>query len=585
MKTNDTITTYIGSFVDELVRVGVQDVVISPGSRSTPIAILMAEHPNMNTYINIDERSASFFALGMAKAKRQPVALLCTSGTAAANYYPAVVEAHYSRVPLIVITADRPHELRDVGAPQAIDQNHLYGKHAKWFVEMALPEITEEMNRYVRTVAARAAGKALSSPAGPIHLNFPLREPLVPDLTRDDLFTIGRKLHTKQVNVVLGAPQLSEEQAQAILSTFVGKDKGIIVCGDIDDQEFAHSVTMLAEKLQYPILADPLSQLRSGDHSKELILDSYDAFLRNEDFIASDSPEVIIRFGAMPISKALLLYLKKHSNSTQIVVDGDGGWREPTLNAEEMIYCNETNFCLTLLGLLPKKNPTEWLKSWTGVNMLAKQYLGQHIEENSLFEGRVIQELQSGIPEHSLIFVGNSMPIRDLDSFFTTTNKDVRLMANRGANGIDGIVSSALGASTSGRKTVLVLGDLSFYHDLNGLLAAKQNQLDLTIILINNDGGGIFSFLPQSKEEKHFEYLFGTPTGMEFSNVVKMYNGDFTSPDTWDDFAEAFTKSINGNGLSVIEIRTDRNDNLKYHRNLWNRVSQEISNYFKKGNI
>ncbi|MFC4321671.1 2-succinyl-5-enolpyruvyl-6-hydroxy-3-cyclohexene-1-carboxylic-acid synthase [Litchfieldia salsa] len=582
MKATDTITTYIASFVDELVRAGVEDVVISPGSRSTPIAILMAEHPEMNTYINIDERSASFFALGMAKAKQQPVALLCTSGTAAANYYPAVVEAHYSRVPLLVITADRPHELRDVGAPQAIDQNRLYGNHVKWFVEMGLPEGTIEMNRYVRTVAARATGKALAAPAGPIHLNFPLREPLVPDLTLEHLFSMGRNIHNKQINVTIGAPQLNNEQAQVVANMLAGKEKGIIVCGEINDPEFAHSVTRLAGKLQYPILADPLSQLRSGSHSKEYILDSYDTFLRNEDFITSVSPEVVIRFGAMPISKALLLYLKKHSDAIQIVIDGDGGWREPTLNAAEMIYCEETSFCNGLINQVADQNQSGWLKYWSEVNLLTRHSLGRMVEETTLFEGRVIQELQSAIPENSLMFVGNSMPIRDLDSFFTLTEKDVRLMANRGANGIDGIVSSALGASTLGRKTVLVLGDLSFYHDLNGLLAAKQNKLDLTVILINNDGGGIFSFLPQSKEEKHFEYLFGTPTGIDFTHAVKMYNGQFTNPTTWEEFIEAFISSMDSRGLSVIELKTDRRDNLKYHRNLWNCVSQEISRFVEK---
>ncbi|MBD8068549.1 2-succinyl-5-enolpyruvyl-6-hydroxy-3-cyclohexene-1-carboxylic-acid synthase [Bacillus sp. PS06] len=583
MKTTDKLTNYIGAFVDELVRVGVENVVISPGSRSTPIAILMAEHDEMKTYMNIDERSAAFFALGMAKSQQKPVALLCTSGTAAANYYPAIVEAHYSRIPLIVITADRPHELRDVGAPQAIDQTHLYGKHVKWFVDLALPEETNEMNRYVRTVAARAAGKAMSAPAGPVHLNVPLREPLVPNLTLPDLFTQGRKLHNKQVNVVLGTSELEETQLSEIVAVLEMRKKGIIICGELYDDEFAHSVTMLAEKLQFPILADPLSQLRSGTHSKEMIIDSYDAFLRNQEFTTAFVPEIIIRFGAMPVSKALLLYLKKHPDVLQFVIDGDGGWREPTLLADEMIFCQETSFCQTLVNHLPEKAATKWSTSWLEINQLTKKHLGERVEEHSLFEGRVIQELQFALPEHSLMFVGNSMPIRDLDSFFITTEKDIQLMANRGANGIDGVVSSAIGASTSGRNTVLVIGDLSFYHDLNGLLAAKLNELDLTVILINNDGGGIFSFLPQSREEKHFEYLFGTPSGIEFEHAINMYNGHYMNPESWAGFTEAVEKSIHSKGLSVIELKTNRLENVGYHQNLWNRVSQEINDYLTKG--
>ncbi|WP_078544371.1 2-succinyl-5-enolpyruvyl-6-hydroxy-3-cyclohexene-1-carboxylic-acid synthase [Litchfieldia alkalitelluris] len=577
MSNTDSLTSYVAAFVDELVRVGVKDVVISPGSRSTPIAILMAEHSEMTTYLNIDERSASYFALGIAKARKVPVALLCTSGTAAANYFPAVVEANLSRVPLIVITADRPHELRDVGAPQAIDQNQLYGKHTKWFVEMAIPERSDEMIRYVRTVASRAAGKAISAPAGPVHLNIPLREPLVPNLSQEKLFTKGRKPLSQEVNMVIGKAQLSDFQAQGIASQINGKEKGLIICGDFDDKEFAQQVTLLAEKLNYPILADPLSQLRSGKHSKDLILDSYDTFLRNQDFIESYTPEVIIRFGAMPISKALLLYLKKKRDVLHLVVDGDGGWREPTMTASEMVYCGEAEFCDKLVHFISEAKQSIWTNDWKRINEVTREQL-KHIEEdNGIFEGKVFQQLQDLLPSESILFVGNSMPIRDLDTFFVNQTKPITILANRGANGIDGIVSTSLGISTTGRKTVLVIGDLSFYHDLNGLLAAKQNNLDLTIVLINNDGGGIFSFLPQSKEEKHFEYLFGTPTGLNFEHTVKMYGGQFSSIKTWPEFKGIFEHSLKSKGLNVIELRTDRGTNLRDHRNLWNRVSQEIT--------
>ncbi len=582
MKTTDSMTSYIAAFVDELVRAGVQDVIISPGSRSTPFAILMEEHPEMKTFIHVDERSAAFFGLGIAKAKRKPVALLCTSGTAAANYFPAIVEAYYSRVPLIVITADRPHELRDVGAPQAIDQNQLYGIHAKWFVDMALPEESTDMVRYVRTMAGRAAGKALSSPAGPVHLNFPLREPLVPDINKSDLFSNGRNIHTKHVNVMVGKPSLSEEEFDRIGQFVETKTKGIIVCGDHLDEEFAHNVTKLAEKLNFPILADPLSQLRSGKHSSAYIIESYDTFLKNEEFVKSYSPEMVIRFGAMPVSKSLLLYLKKHTNAMQIVIDGDGGWREPTLSATEMIYCDEKEFCKGLVSVITERASTPWLEDWLKINS-ATQNLLASFSDNKLFEGRVIKELQELLPQESTLFVGNSMPIRDLDTFFSTTNKNIRILANRGANGIDGVVSTALGVSVEQTNTVLLIGDLSFYHDLNGLLAAKMYDLDLTIVLINNDGGGIFSFLPQSKEEKHFEKLFGTPIGLQYSQVVKMYEGTFISVDTWEEFSKVVKKSFDDKGLSVIEIQTNRLENVQMHRNLYNRVSQEISSQLKKG--
>lgn len=578
---NQTLTRYVASFVDELVRVGVTEAVVSPGSRSTPMAILMAEHPKMNVTINIDERSSAFYALGIAKATKKPVAILCTSGTAAANYFPAIVEAYYSRVPLIVLTADRPHELRDVGAPQAIDQNHLYGNHSKWFVEMALPEESEQMLSYVRTMAGRAAGTALSAPAGPVHLNFPFREPLVPNLNLENIWSTSGK-QGKNVNVFVGKPTMNEEQAQLISNLLSDKKRGVIVCGAYDEPEFGYAVTTLAEKLQFPILADPLSQLRSGEHPKSFIVDGYDAFLRNEAFRETFSPDIIIRFGAMPVSKSLLQFIQKHKETPQIIVDGDGGWRDPTLFATDMIYCDELAFCNMLMNRTEKRTDTSWANSWFKINEIVNKNVNAVHKENSLFEGKVFTELQDILPTGSSLFVGNSMPIRDLDTFFTNNEKGIHVFANRGANGIDGLVSTALGISSQKKHTVLVIGDLSFYHDLNGLLAAKQHHLHITVVLINNDGGGIFSFLPQSQEEKHFETLFGTPIGLDYEHAVRMYGGHFTSVTNWKDFREAISNSINGDGLHVIEVRTDRQENVMIHRKMWNNVSQEINELIKK---
>ncbi|MCH1625438.1 2-succinyl-5-enolpyruvyl-6-hydroxy-3-cyclohexene-1-carboxylic-acid synthase [Fredinandcohnia quinoae] len=580
--TNNTLTSYVASFVDELVRVGVNDVIISPGSRSTPMAILMAEHPTMNVTINIDERSAAFYALGVAKAKQKPVAILCTSGTAAANYFPAIVEAFNARIPLIVLTADRPHELRDVGAPQAIDQNQLYGNFAKWFVEMAIPEDAEQMLKYVRTVAGRAAGKAMSAPAGPVHLNFPFREPLVPNLEMNNLWGQGRQERTKHVNILVGKPKIDEDEIGHIVSIVKNVTKGLIVCGAHDDHEFVDVVTQLAEKLQFPIVADPLSQLRSGEHSKSLIIDGYDTILRNPEFCDVYNPELIIRFGAMPVSKALMQYIQKQPKATQIVVDGDGGWREPTLTATEMVYCDEVEFCNTLIKMTTEKDRSDWVDTWVHINNIVKESSSSIEDEQSLFEGRVFTELQEIIPRDATLFVGNSMPIRDLDTFFTNNEKQLKIMGNRGANGIDGIVSTALGVSSQNPHTILVIGDLSFYHDLNGLLAAKQHHLDITIVIINNDGGGIFSFLPQSAEEKHFEALFGTPIGLDYEHVVNMYGGTFNRVKNWEGFRTAINNSITSKGLSVVEVKTDRKENVAIHRKMWSKVSREINELIKK---
>ncbi|WP_449537347.1 2-succinyl-5-enolpyruvyl-6-hydroxy-3-cyclohexene-1-carboxylic-acid synthase [Ferdinandcohnia sp. Marseille-Q9671] len=579
---NHALTRYVASFVDELVRVGVTETIVSPGSRSTPMAILMAEHPKMNITVNIDERSSAFYALGVAKATKKPVAILCTSGTAAANYYPAIVEAYHSRVPLIVLTADRPHELRDVGAPQAINQNQLYGNFAKWFVEMALPEESEQMLSYVRTVAGRAAGTALSAPAGPVHLNFPFREPLIPDLEIDNLWCSNENYSTKNINLVVGTPKMSEEHTHHIIELINNGKKGIIVCGAHFDDEFGQAVVDLAEALQFPILADPLSQLRSGEHVKSFVLEGYDAFLRDEHFRNRFSPDVIIRFGAMPVSKSLLQYIQKHKDSTQIIVDGDGGWRDPTLSATDMVYCDEIDFCNKVVARIQKRNNPSWVNAWITVNEITKQNLSAVHTEEALFEGKVFSELQEILPKNSTLFVGNSMPIRDLDTFFTNNEKSIKVLANRGANGIDGLVSTAIGVSSKHQHTVLVIGDLSFYHDLNGLLAAKQHNLNITIVLINNDGGGIFSFLPQSAEEKHFETLFGTPIGLDYEHAVKMYGGNFISVTNWTEFKETILTSLSNKGLTVVEVKSDRKENVMIHRKLWNNVSQEIYHYLNE---
>lgn len=580
MNHQQALTKYIASFVAELIHAGVKDVVVSPGSRSTPIAMIMAEHPDLRLHIHVDERSAAFFALGMAKASQNPTALLCTSGTAAANYFPAIAEANLSRVPLIVITADRPHELRDVGAPQAMDQVNLYGKHVKWFIEMAHPEESIEMLRYARTVAGRAVATALSAPSGPVHLNFPLREPLVPDLTSENLFFMLER-ENGYVHIEQGHLTLHTDQLESIAKVLNNSKNGLIVCGEIESHTFADEITKLAAKLQFPIIADPLSQLRSGKHEFTHIIDSYDTFLRNDEATEYLKPDVMIRFGAMPISKAFSLFMKKNEQATQFVIDGGEGWRDPSLLTTNMVYCDEVQFCTSLLPLLNQQEDTRFFEKWQTINQLTKEALHQVKENDSLSEGRLFYELVEKLPEGATLFVGNSMPIRDIDTFFFNNDKNIRIMANRGANGIDGVVSSALGAGTIHQPMYLVLGDLTFFHDLNGLIVSKLYDIDLRIIVINNNGGGIFSFLPQNSHPKHFERLFGTPLDLNFESAVSMYGGTFSRVSSWLDFTSSFEQNIAKKGLSVIEVPTKRDENLQDHRNLWNFVSQEISRYLR----
>jgi 2-succinyl-5-enolpyruvyl-6-hydroxy-3-cyclohexene-1-carboxylate synthase len=590
IKIENPTYAYVAAFVDELARSGIKNVVVCPGSRSTPLAYGFAANSAIKVWMEYDERSAGFFALGMAKASQCPVALVCTSGTAAANFMPAVVEAHHSRIPLLVLTADRPPELRDNGAPQAIDQLRIYGTYAKWFVEMALPEATNEVLRYARTIAGRAVGTAAASPAGPVHLNMPFREPLTPapipgqplpaEADRDPVAWYGRANQQPYVTLEQGTRRLAPEEIEKLVSELAGIEKGLIICGPQDNPELAEPLVKLAEMLGYPVLADPLSQLRCGPHYRGRIISNYDAFLRDSRFTGSDEfkPEVVLRFGAMPTAKPLLLFLKRYPNCLQIVIDGGDGWHEPTLLAERVIHADPVNFCQDLVKLNPISKNTSWSHSWREVAERAAGALASRMSQlDELFEGRVLAEMIR-LPEGATLFVGNSMAVRDLDSFFAGSDHHIKVLCNRGANGIDGVISSALGAAAvSEGPVVLVLGDLSAYHDLNGLLAAKLHKLNLTIVLLNNDGGGIFSFLPQAGYSDNFELLFGTPHGLDFEPTVRMYGGDFHRVQSWPEFDAAFDNALHSDGLKVIEVPTNRESNVTMHRQMWAAVYEALA--------
>lgn len=461
----------VGAFVDELVRSGVRHFCVCPGSRSTPLALTIAGHGAARLWMHIDERSAGFFGLGLAKALREPVALVCTSGTAAANFMPAVVEAFFARVPLLVLTADRPHELRDCGAPQTIDQVRLFGAHVKWFVDLAEPDATPELLRYVRTVACRAAATALRGPAGPVHINCPYREPLIP-LPGPEPATLEQRPGDRPYVAVAHAPRAPDAGLVAALAAELRvARRGLIVCGPQNDPALADALVRLAEALGYPILADPLSGLRRGPHDRALVLDCYDAALRDGDLVERFAPELVLRFGAMPTSKPLLLFLQRHGDCRQILVDGDGGWNEPTLLASDVVHAEPRLLCTALTAELPEPPPdvgtAAWAASWSAADRAAREAIAARLATlDELFEGKVFAELAALLPDGALLYAGNSMPVRDLDTFFAAGDRAVRVLANRGANGIDGVVSSALGAGAAGiGPLVLVIGDLSFYHD------------------------------------------------------------------------------------------------------------------------
>ncbi|WLR41200.1 2-succinyl-5-enolpyruvyl-6-hydroxy-3-cyclohexene-1-carboxylic-acid synthase [Bacillus carboniphilus] len=561
-----SLTKYVSQFVHQLVQSGVEEVIISPGSRSTPLAMLFHSHPEINVYVHVDERSAGFFGLGIAKAKQKPVAILCTSGTASANYMPAIVEANLSRVPLIILTADRPHELRGVGAPQAIDQTHLYREHVKYFVDMAIPEDTKKLLTYAKTMASRAALESMKQPKGPVHLNFPFREPLTPNLSEDLWEECEQPIETS-----LGMSII--ENFDAFEKELSATEKGLIVCGELHHPNFKEAILSLAEKTGFPILADPLSNLRYGNHDKTLIIDQYDTLLKDEQMKETLKPELVLRFGSMPVSKSIFQWFEKHADIKQWVIDAAGGWRDATLQAVKHIQCDEAYFCYTLANRLENIHLTDWTKRWLEANRISWEIMKLTPDDLPMFEGHLYTQLPQILPNESSLFISNSMPIRDVDTFLSKCDKEFTCYANRGANGIDGIISSGLGISKVHKHVYLIIGDLSFYHDMNGLLAAKLYNLSITIILVNNNGGGIFSFLPQSKEKEHFETLFGTATDLDFSFAATMYGANYHRVTEWTQLKVALT---NPTGFTVVEVMTDRHQRAERHRSLIGKVSEEI---------
>ncbi|MSQ36902.1 MAG: 2-succinyl-5-enolpyruvyl-6-hydroxy-3-cyclohexene-1-carboxylic-acid synthase [Chloroflexi bacterium] len=552
-----------------LVRSGVREACVSPGSRSTPLALALAEEAGLRVRVHLDERSAAFFALGVAKASRSPTALLCTSGTAAAEYLPAVLEAHLAHVPLIVLTADRPGELQDCGAGQTIDQNGLYGAAVRWFHHLEGPA---DPRRFA-WVGARAVASALSSPRGPVHVNIPLRDPLVPTAP------VSSAPIAISVQVArLGAPL--QVAMDALAGELAVIERGLIVCGPHDgDDAFGGSLALLAEALGWPVLADGASQLRTGSHGD--VIATHDALLRDPVFTAAHVPDTVIRFGATPISKPLNELLARPDIRRQVLVDPEARWNDPWHGATDVLLADDSATCDGLVAALGpgSGHDTRWRRSWRDADRRASEEIRDSLAATGeLFEGKVFAELADLLPDGATLCVSNSMPMRDLDAFLPTRRGRLRVLVNRGANGIDGFLSSGLGAAAvSEGPVVIVIGDLALQHDLGGLAAVAREGIRATIVLLNNDGGGIFSFLPQANlPEARFEQLFGTPQGLVFADVARLFGLAHQRPETWPEFRAVLREALGAPFTSLVEIRTERRRNVELHRDVWSRVATAL---------
>jgi 2-succinyl-5-enolpyruvyl-6-hydroxy-3-cyclohexene-1-carboxylate synthase len=552
------------AFCDELARCGLEHACTSPGSRCTPIVLSLAREQRIRCWSHIDERCSAFFALGAAKATGRPVAMTCTSGTAAANFTPAVIEAHEARVPLIVLTADRPAELREVGAGQTIDQLKLYGDAVKWFFEVGVHEASPANLRWIRALACRAYWTALEGRPGPVHLNFPLREPLVlsEPLPEDPTGAPGG---TPWIRSRGGSPRPA---AAPELS-----ERGIVVAGRYErDRELGATVARFAERIGYPLLADPLSGARHGPAT----IARYDLLLRDDEITERLRPQLILRVGDLPTSKPLRQWLERNARVLQIAFDSENAWQDPASVVAEIVGGDPR---ATLDAWTPPGPlDPDWLAAWRAADDAATEAIEEELDDETLSEPLVAARLGDWLPADATLFVASSMPIRDVELFFPAGTEIPRVLANRGANGIDGTVSSAFGAAAAGRgPVVLLVGDVALAHDIGGLLAARRLELSLTIVLLNNDGGGIFHFLPVAGERDAFEEHVATPHGLEFARAAALYRCGYTRADDLAALRSALTDALEHRATTIIEVRTDREQNLALHRRIAASALAEVS--------
>jgi 2-succinyl-5-enolpyruvyl-6-hydroxy-3-cyclohexene-1-carboxylate synthase len=545
------------AFCDELARCGMEHACTSPGSRCTPIVMSLAAEPRIRCWSHLDERCAGFFAIGAAKASRRPVAVTCTSGTAAANLAPAVNEARYARVALIVLTADRPPELRELGAGQTIDQLKLYGDAVKWFFEVGVHDAGPERLRWVRALACRTYWTALHGTPGPVHLNFPLREPLVLDEPLPDDGT-GRSVGQPYVIVEPPAEPSATEGPGPHPS---GRLIVVAGAGTPNPQRLAE----YAARNGIPLLADPVSGARRGHAA----VAHYDLLLRSQQFTDARKPQFVFRVGDLPTSKPLRAWLSSLTDVPQIAFDPHGTWQDP-----------DGVVGMRLRGSLPMPEQISveagWLEGWRGPDAQVGAVIDELLGEG-LSEPLVARRLADFLDHEAILFIASSMPIRDVETFLSARDDPPLMLANRGANGIDGTVSSAFGAAGStGRPVVLLVGDVALAHDIGGLLAARRLGLALTIVLLNNDGGGIFHFLPvasaneppAAREGRVFEEHVATPHGLDFAKAAALYDLTYERPGDLTQLGAAVKRSIASPGAQIIEVPTDRAQNLALHRRL-----------------
>ncbi|MFB6311427.1 MAG: 2-succinyl-5-enolpyruvyl-6-hydroxy-3-cyclohexene-1-carboxylic-acid synthase [Salinirussus sp.] len=569
--------------VEECAAAGLSAACVAPGSRSTPLTIALAQHDDVDVYSHLDERSAAFFALGRGRRTGEPTAVVTTSGTAAANLHPAVIEADRGRVPLLLLTADRPQELQDSGANQTIDQADLYGDAVRW--HRTLPEPAPEARRLrsLRVAADRAVATTTGVHPGPVHLNIPFAKPLEPTPVEGDVPTTldeqaGRALDGREgpyVSTSSGRPTLDDGTVATVAERVDAAERGLIVCGPADagapDRE---GLSALLGATEFPLLADPLSGHRFGPLVDEhTVCGGYDAYI---DAIAEwPAPDVVLRFGASPTSKALRHYLRD-VDPTTFLVDPAGEWREAEFAATDHLVADPGWFATTLAEQVSDGGDPDYATRFSDAETQHWAVVNDALGGEP-FEGGLLCDVADLAPDPSTLVVSNSMPVRDLDRFGKPRAGDITVLGNRGASGIDGITSTALGAaSATDDPLIAVIGDLAYYHDMNGLLAIGRCDVDATIVLVDNDGGGIFHMLPIAEFDPPFTELFATPHGLDFSPTADLYGLEFVSVDDRVGARAAIRESLDADGTQVIHVGFDAAASHQRRAALAERVAERL---------
>jgi 2-succinyl-5-enolpyruvyl-6-hydroxy-3-cyclohexene-1-carboxylate synthase len=563
-------TALASAMVEELARCGVRQAAVSPGSRSTPIALALWRAPAIEVTVVLDERSAGFFALGAAQATGIPAVVACTSGSAAANLHPAIVEADEGGVSLIALTADRPPELRGIGAGQTIDQLELFGSSVRWFCDVGTHEADDTGLTHFRAVACRGFALALGEPRpGPVHLNLAFREPLAPvpvegQVRASSELALRGRGERPLTSVVRAGPALAAAQLDELAERLGASPRGVIVCGRQTDPGLAGAVARLAAATGYPILAEPTSQVRCGHHELDSVVAPYDLIARSRP--EALAPQLVLRFGEMPTSKPLRQWLAALPEADQVLVDPAGGWNDPSRLAATILRAN----AIATAGGLAERATTggsDWIEAWRAaagaVEAAVDEELASLVEPS---EPGLHRALGGVYADGDVVYTGSSMPIRDQETFLAALPVEARFLANRGTNGIDGLISSAAGAArASGRPTYCVTGDLGLVYDMAGLASARSLTSPLRIVVIDNGGGGIFHFLPQAEAlaDDEFEALLGTPSGLSIARIAALYGLAHAKVASLEELPQALAAD-----RVIVELGVDRRENVELHRRI-----------------